>query len=139
MARSNEKGFTLIELMIVIVIIAILAALAIPKFMRATTKSKQSEAKQILKQIYAMQHAYRQEYNSYCCNGASASAGSSIPVLGVDVMVTARYTYVITAAPNTFTATATANLDDDPDIDTWIINDTGDLSCTVNDANSLAL
>lgn len=139
MYRRKQKGFTLIELMIVVVIIAILAALAIPKFMKATTKSKQTEAKQILKQIYAMQHAYRQEYNNYCCNGASASAGSSIPVLGVDVMVTARYTYVITAAPNTFTATATANLDDDPDIDTWIINDTGDLSCTVNDANSLAL
>jgi len=139
MYRRKQKGFTLIELMIVVVIIAILAALAIPKFMQATTKSKQTEAKQILKQIYTMQYAYRQEYNSYCCNGASASAGSSIPVLGVDVMVTARYTYVITAAPNTFTATATANLDDDPAVDTWTIDQTGALTCTNNDANSLVL
>ncbi|MCJ7458066.1 MAG: prepilin-type N-terminal cleavage/methylation domain-containing protein, partial [candidate division Zixibacteria bacterium] len=83
MYNRKEKGFTLIELMIVVVIIAILAALAIPKFMQATTKSKQTEAKQILKQIYAMQHAYRQEYNSYCCNGVSASAGGSIMSLGV--------------------------------------------------------
>ena len=139
MSNRKEKGFTLIELMIVVVIIAILAALAIPKFMQATTKSKQTEAKQILKQIYAMEHAYRQEYNSYCCNGVSASAGGAISVLGVDVMVTARYTYVITAAANTFTATATANLDDDPAVDTWAIDQTGALTCTTNDGNSLAL
>ena len=139
MYDRKEKGFTLIELMIVVVIIAILAALAIPKFMQATTKSKQSEAKMILKQIYAMQHAYRQEYNSYCSNGVSASAGGSITSLGVDVVVTARYTYLISAAANTFTATATANLDDDPAVDTWTIDQTGELTCTINDANSLAL
>ena len=59
----NRKGFTLIELMIVVVIIGILAALAIPRFMKATAKSKQSEAKQILKQVYTMQRAYRQANN----------------------------------------------------------------------------
>ena len=67
--HRDSKGFTLIELMIVVVIIGILAALAIPRFMRATTKAKQSEAKQILKQIYTMQRAYRQMYDTYACNG----------------------------------------------------------------------
>ena len=47
--RRNQKGFTLIELMIVVVIIGILAALAIPRFMASTTRSKQSEAKEIEK------------------------------------------------------------------------------------------
>jgi len=81
-----------------------------------------------------MQHAYRQEYDSYCCNGASAVADGSIPVLGIDIMHTARYTYVIAAALTTFTATATANLDDDAIIDTWTINDAGTLTNTINDA-----
>jgi len=67
--HRDSKGFTLIELMIVVVIIGILAAMAIPRFMRTTTKAKQSEAKQILKQIYTMQRAYRQQYDTYACNG----------------------------------------------------------------------
>lgn len=65
----ESQGFTLIELMIVVVIIGILAAIAIPRFMTASTKSKQAEAKQILKQIYVMQRAYHQEYDTYACNG----------------------------------------------------------------------
>ena len=67
--HKDARGFTLIELMIVVVIIAILAAIAIPRFMKATTKAKQSEAKNILKQIYTMQRAYRQMYDTYACNG----------------------------------------------------------------------
>ena len=67
--HRGSRGFTLIELMIVVVIIGILAALAVPRFMRATTKAKQSEAKQILKQIYTMQRSYRQLYDTYACNG----------------------------------------------------------------------
>lgn len=132
--HRSQKGFTLIELMIVVVIIGILAALAIPRFMRATTKSKQSEAKQILKQIYVMQRAYRQENDTYTANGASASAGGSFATLGVDIMSTARYTYVITADSTSFTAEATANLDDDGTVDTWQITETGNLQCTTNDA-----
>jgi type IV pilus assembly protein PilA len=136
--HRNSKGFTLIELMIVVVIIGILAALAIPRFMRSTTKSKQSEAKQLLKQVYTMQRAYRQEYNSYCLDGAAASAAApaAFARIGVDVMASARYTYTMAAALNTFSCTATANLDDDGTVDTWTIDQTGALVNSIDDSVS---
>jgi prepilin-type N-terminal cleavage/methylation domain-containing protein len=46
--NRNNKGFTLVELMVVIVIIGILAALAIPKFMDATIKAKIAEIPTVL-------------------------------------------------------------------------------------------
>ena len=136
--HRSQKGFTLIELMIVVVIIGILAALAIPRFMRATTKSKQSEAKQVLKQIYAMERAYRQEFDTYWGDGVSAAADANpdnFARIGVDIMSTARYTYSLVAAANTFTATATSGiLDDDDAVDTWTMTDAGVLTCTSDDA-----
>jgi len=62
---NKSKGFTLVELMVVIIVIAVLAALAIPRFMRTTARTKQGEAQLILKQIYTMQRVYRQLNNSY--------------------------------------------------------------------------
>lgn len=135
--KNGQKGFTLIELMIVVVIIGILAALAIPRFMRATTKSKQSEAKQLLKQVYTMQQAYRQEKDTYWGNAAvaSAAAPNGFSGIGVEIGPTARYSYLLAAGSLAFTCTATAStLDDDAAIDTWTITETGSLVCTSDDA-----
>lgn len=138
----SKKGFTLIELMIVVVIIGILAALAIPRFMRATTKSKQSEAKQILKQIYVMERAYRQEKDIYWITAsvASAAAPNAFAGIGVEIMPSARYSYDLAssdAGATTFTATANSGiLDDDATVDTWTITQTGALTCTSNDAET---
>ena len=134
----NRKGFTLIELMIVVVIIGILAALAIPRFMQATTKSKQSEAKQILKQIYTMQRAYRQEYNTYGDNGLAfgTGVGGTFVDIGVEIQTSALYTYTMTAAIDAFSCVATADLDDDPAIDTWTITEAGVLVNNPNDVTT---
>src|ERR1043165_9530913 len=57
----GQKGFTLIEFMIVVAIIGILAAIAIPNFVAYQAKSKQSEAKVSLGAIFTSAVAYQAE------------------------------------------------------------------------------
>jgi prepilin-type N-terminal cleavage/methylation domain-containing protein len=66
----NTKGFTLIELMIVVVIIGILAALAIPRFSKAADTAKEKEADGIIKQVHTMQQAYRAKEGGWAASVA---------------------------------------------------------------------
>jgi type IV pilus assembly protein PilA len=63
--KKLHKGFTLIELMIVVAIIGILAALAIPNFIRFQARSKQSEVKANLKSLFTAERSYYQEHDTY--------------------------------------------------------------------------
>ena len=63
--QSNEKGFTLIELMIVIAIIGILAAIAIPQFSAYRTRSYNSSAQSDVRNIATAQEAYYVDESRY--------------------------------------------------------------------------
>jgi type IV pilus assembly protein PilA len=103
---NKTKGFTLVELMVVIVIIGILAAVAIPKFLDASQKAKASEFPTQLTAIYTGQLAYQAERGAYVTSYSYLRDSA-----GVDVPSTSRwFTYGMTAADNTsFTAVADVN------------------------------
>jgi len=139
---KGKKGFTLIELMIVVAIIGILAAIAIPNFLRFQAKSKQSEAKGNLGGIFTAEVAYQGEKNFFGNFSEIAWAPTGTP----------RYTYwsgagvapttnmvagggstatdnagfagnaIITTpsrSDNTFLITAVGNIDTDATMDEW--------------------
>jgi len=83
MKKNNQrKGFTLIELMIVVAIIGILAAIAIPNFIRYQLRSKTTEAKVVMGGIKTSQESFRAEYDNYALilqTPAAAVATTKIP------------------------------------------------------------
>ncbi len=93
-----KKGFTLIELMIVVAIIGILAAIAIPNFLKYQAKSKQSEAKVNLGAIGTSAESYRAEKDTYMMTnpvvvGDIANKGIGTNDIGWAPQGNTRYAY----------------------------------------------
>ncbi|MBD3348566.1 MAG: prepilin-type N-terminal cleavage/methylation domain-containing protein [Candidatus Eisenbacteria bacterium] len=65
MLRKNQRGFTLVELMIVVIIVGILAAVAIPMYQGATERAKASEAVAALGTIRGAMRVYYAEHGTY--------------------------------------------------------------------------
>ena len=125
--RRNQKGFTLIELMIVIAIIGILAAIAIPNFLNYQCKAKQSEAKSNLGNIRTSEEAYFAEFDIYAQNTGA---------IGFATKGNTRYTYEIDCTDPLldFTASAIGKpvMTTAAGSDTWTIDQDGELLNTVN-------
>lgn len=94
---ERTKGFTLIELMVTIAIIAILASIALPNYNAYVTRSKIAEAPSELSKWRNAVERYYQDNRSYTgvCAGTSAEAG------------TKYFTYSCVSDAQTYTLTAT--------------------------------
>lgn len=99
---ARIKGFTLVELMIVIAIVAILVALAVPSYSRYIRKSNRGEAQQLL-----MNWANNQEI--WRANNTEYATLAQLPAPSSD-----RYNFDLATTPNatTFTLRATASTTD---------------------------
>lgn len=124
----DEDGYTLTELMIVLVVIGILTLIALPKFMSVTTKAKMTEAKTQLKHLHTLQKAYYYERDVYADQLSKVGFEQSALISDGG---NARYEIKIEeASQSQYTAVAKAVVDYDNDgtMNVWEVDQTGSIS-----------
>jgi len=107
--RKSNLGMTLIELMVVVAIVAMLAAIALPGFNRQVMKSRRTDGHNLLMRIAAEQERYYTSFNQYTANLSAAPPAG----LGMGALNSEHGYYTVSAAVGvggqTFTLTAAAN------------------------------
>lgn len=121
----RNSGFSLIELVVVIIIIGILATLAVVQYIPARERNLGKEAQASLKLIRAAERIRRMESGNYWPASSSETSITNINS-NLSLMLTARYwNYTVTGGANTFSASAKRNATSGTYAGcTWTINNT---------------
>ena len=114
MRIHKNRGLTLLELLVVIVIVGVLAAVAIPSYTGYLMRARRADAKTVLEQVRAAQEMWRAERGTYAINdGAGTAQAKLVTTMGVPASpiggASGDYTWDFTVRTATaFTAQATA-------------------------------
>ncbi|MCM8783987.1 MAG: type II secretion system GspH family protein [Candidatus Omnitrophica bacterium] len=98
--KECKRGFTVMEVMTVVIILAILASLSLPTFIKTIEVSKGRMAKSYLKLIYAAEKVYRNEYDCYYPQppGTITDLALINQNLGLDLKPSDDFDYVLTTS-----------------------------------------
>ena len=108
-ARHIAQGFTLIELMIAVAIVALLAAVALPAFQDAIRKSRRSDAINAISAVQQAQERMRANSTRYCSTFGAASAPNCGLAATLSNSANGRYTLGLSDVTETrYVVTATA-------------------------------
>ncbi len=91
--RKKVKGFTLVELVVVIAIVIILSVISVPIYRAYVDKAKTSEGYALLGAILSAQKAYYSEHGNFLRHTESAGYTSNEPVLGIDARGNKYFTW----------------------------------------------
>jgi len=121
--KNKKNGFTLLEIIIVIIIVGILASLALPRFLKTVEFSRANEG---LAQLSSIRRAMERCYLFANTFGTNCDTFAELDVDDPGGQANAHFTYGIVTAATAFTITATRNAVDNGDGTSIItINDTG--------------
>lgn len=152
-AQPAKKGLTPLVIVLIVLaclggccVVGVLAAVAVPNFMRYTARSKQGECKTVLRSIYAAQRAYFEEHQAFAADwqelghspdarrytyflsaqvtrGPTAEKAVAVPVDALPALAGGAVLGAEGACPDcSLTVACAANLDSDPTLDVWSIS-----------------